>query len=95
MRIPLVKKYSLFFCRLTNVPILSCFGKLQIFVQVDIQEKTIVNMQQINDLNGKVAIITGGSGVLGEAMATGLALAGVKTGIWEEPLKNWKILLIR
>jgi NAD(P)-dependent dehydrogenase (short-subunit alcohol dehydrogenase family) len=38
-------------------------------------------MQQINDLNGKVAIITGGSGVLGEAMATGLALAGVKTGI--------------
>ena len=33
------------------------------------------------ELNGKVAIITGGAGVLGGAMATGLAKAGAKVGI--------------
>ncbi len=33
------------------------------------------------DLNGKVAIITGGAGVLGGAMAEGLASAGAKVGI--------------
>jgi len=33
------------------------------------------------DLNGKVAIITGGAGVLGGAMAEGLAKAGAKVGI--------------
>ncbi len=32
-------------------------------------------------LNGKVAIITGGAGVLGGAMAEGLALAGARVGI--------------
>ena len=33
------------------------------------------------ELNGKVAIITGGAGVLGGAMAAGLAKAGAKVGI--------------
>lgn len=33
------------------------------------------------DLTGKVAVITGGAGVLGGAMATGLAEAGAKVGI--------------
>ena len=32
-------------------------------------------------LNGKVAIITGGAGVLGGAMAEGLAKAGAKVAI--------------
>lgn len=38
-------------------------------------------MQNHFDLSTKVAIITGGSGVLGTAMALGLARAGVKVGI--------------
>jgi len=33
------------------------------------------------DLTGKVAIITGGGGVLGSALAKGLANAGAKIGI--------------
>lgn len=32
-------------------------------------------------LNGKVAVVTGGTGVLGGAMARGLALAGAKVGV--------------
>ena len=38
-------------------------------------------MQNIFDLSGRVAIVTGGTGVLGSAMALGLAQAGVKVGI--------------
>ena len=38
-------------------------------------------MQIQNDLRKKVAIITGGTGVLGFAIASGLAQAGVKVGI--------------
>lgn len=38
-------------------------------------------MNQVFDLNGQVAIITGGNGVLGGAMAKGLAQAGAKVGI--------------
>lgn len=34
-----------------------------------------------SDLDGQVAVITGGAGVLGSAMAKGLAAAGVKVGI--------------
>jgi len=35
----------------------------------------------MSDLSGKVAIVTGGAGVLGSAMARGLAQAGAKIGI--------------
>lgn len=38
-------------------------------------------MNKLFDLNGKTAIITGGNGVLGGAMAEGLAKAGAKVGI--------------
>lgn len=38
-------------------------------------------MDNIFDLSGKVAIVTGGTGVLGGAMAKGLAGAGAKVGI--------------
>ncbi len=33
-------------------------------------------------LDGKVAVVTGGTGVLGSAMAQGLARAGAKVGIF-------------
>src|ERR1700736_4229468 len=36
---------------------------------------------RIFDLNGKVAVVTGGTGVLGRALAIGLARAGAKVGI--------------
>lgn len=38
-------------------------------------------MNNLFDLSGKVAIVTGGTGVLGGAMAKGLAAAGAKVGI--------------
>lgn len=38
-------------------------------------------MNQLFDLTGKVAVITGGNGVLGGAMSEGLAAAGAYTGI--------------
>lgn len=38
-------------------------------------------MSNLFDLSGKVAIVTGGTGVLGGAMAKGLAAAGAKIGI--------------
>ncbi len=38
-------------------------------------------MQELFDLTGKVAVITGGTGVLGGAMATGLAKAGASVAI--------------
>ncbi|MDR8390090.1 SDR family oxidoreductase [Aliifodinibius sp. S!AR15-10] len=38
-------------------------------------------MSNLFDLSGKVAIVTGGTGVLGGAMAKGLAEAGAKIGI--------------
>jgi NAD(P)-dependent dehydrogenase (short-subunit alcohol dehydrogenase family) len=38
-------------------------------------------MNTLFSVEGKVAVITGGNGVLGGAMAKGLAMAGVKTGI--------------
>jgi NAD(P)-dependent dehydrogenase (short-subunit alcohol dehydrogenase family) len=45
-------------------------------------KKNKANMQNsLFDLNHKVAVITGGAGVLGGAMARGLAAAGVKVGI--------------
>ncbi len=34
-----------------------------------------------SDLSGQVAVVTGGAGVLGSAMAKGLASAGVKVAI--------------
>lgn len=37
--------------------------------------------QNLFELSGQVAVITGGAGVLGGAMASGLAQAGVKVGI--------------
>lgn len=40
------------------------------------------------DLTGKVAIVTGGAGVLGGAMALGLAKAGAKLGILSRNEKN-------
>ncbi|RMG20012.1 MAG: SDR family oxidoreductase [Bacteroidetes bacterium] len=36
---------------------------------------------ELFSLDGKVAIVTGGTGVLGSAMAEGLALAGAKVGV--------------
>lgn len=38
-------------------------------------------MNTLFDLTGKVAVVTGGNGVLGGAMAEGLAAAGTKVGI--------------
>lgn len=38
-------------------------------------------MKNLFDLTGKVAVITGGNGVLGGAMSEGLAAAGVRVGI--------------
>lgn len=38
-------------------------------------------MKNLFDLTGKVAVITGGNGVLGGAMSEGLAAAGAKVGI--------------
>jgi NAD(P)-dependent dehydrogenase (short-subunit alcohol dehydrogenase family) len=40
-----------------------------------------VNVANIFSLEGKVAIVTGGTGVLGGAMARGLAAAGARVGI--------------
>jgi NAD(P)-dependent dehydrogenase (short-subunit alcohol dehydrogenase family) len=40
-----------------------------------------VTAEQLFSLNGKVAVVTGGTGVLGSAMARGLARAGAKLGI--------------
>lgn len=40
------------------------------------------------DLTGKVAVVTGGAGVLGGAMAKGLANAGVKVGILSRNKEN-------
>ena len=36
-------------------------------------------MNRMFDLSGRTAVITGGTGVLGSAMAEGLAAAGTKT----------------
>ncbi len=38
-------------------------------------------LNNLFSLNGKVAVVTGGTGVLGGAMARGLALAGAKIGV--------------
>ncbi len=38
-------------------------------------------LQNLFSLNGQVAVITGGTGVLGSAMARGLAQAGAKVGV--------------
>ncbi|HMQ34359.1 MAG TPA: D-mannonate oxidoreductase, partial [Chloroflexaceae bacterium] len=38
-------------------------------------------LQQLFSLEGQVAIVTGGTGVLGGAMALGLARAGAKVGV--------------
>lgn len=40
-----------------------------------------MNLQSLFSLEGKVAIVTGGTGVLGGAIAQGLAAAGAKVGI--------------
>jgi len=40
-----------------------------------------VNIQSLFSLEGKVAVVTGGTGVLGGAIARGLAAAGAKVGI--------------
>ena len=40
-----------------------------------------MNIQSLFSLQGKVAIVTGGTGVLGGAMARGLSAAGAKVGI--------------
>ena len=40
-----------------------------------------MNLQSLFSLEGKVAIVTGGTGVLGGAIARGLAGAGAKVGI--------------
>ena len=42
---------------------------------------TSTQLQQTFSLNGKSAVVTGGTGVLGGAMAHGLAAAGAKVGI--------------
>ncbi len=41
----------------------------------------MANIQSLFSLDGKVAVVTGGSGVLGGAMAEGLAAAGARIGI--------------
>ncbi len=40
-----------------------------------------MNLQTLFDLRGRVAVVTGGSGVLGSAMAGGLSAAGVRVAI--------------
>lgn len=40
-----------------------------------------MNDEQLFDVRGRVAVVTGGSGVLGSAMAGGLAAAGVRVAI--------------
>lgn len=40
-----------------------------------------MRLDQLFDLSGKTAVVTGGSGVLGSAMARGLAAAGARVGI--------------
>ncbi len=41
-----------------------------------------------DDLGGQVAIVTGGAGVLGSAMAQGLAMAGVKVAVMSRTLSK-------
>lgn len=41
-----------------------------------------------DDLGGQVAIVTGGAGVLGSAMAKGLAMAGVKVAVMSRTLSK-------
>jgi len=43
--------------------------------------KVMKFIYELFSLDGKVAIVTGGTGVLGSAMAEGLALAGAKVGV--------------
>jgi len=54
-------------------------------------------MDNLFDLTGRVAVITGGNGVLGGAMAEGLARAGAKVGILgrTEKTVNEKVEAIR
>ena len=40
-----------------------------------------MNLQKLFDLRGRVAVVTGGSGVLGSAMSGGLSAAGVRVAI--------------
>ena len=40
------------------------------------------NMHNLFDLNGHVALVTGGNGGLGLAMAKGLAKAGAQIAVW-------------
>ncbi|MCH2081365.1 MAG: SDR family oxidoreductase [Saprospiraceae bacterium] len=42
------------------------------------------------ELSGKVAVVTGGAGALGGAMAMGLAMAGAKVGVLSRNLTNIK-----
>jgi NAD(P)-dependent dehydrogenase (short-subunit alcohol dehydrogenase family) len=49
------------------------------------------------DLSGRVAIVTGATGVLGGAMARGLAAAGARVGVLgrrEEPAKNVAVEIV-
>lgn len=49
---------------------------------------TIEQIKNLFSLEGKVAVITGGSGVLGEAMAVGLASYGAKVAVAGRSLKK-------
>ena len=47
-----------------------------------------MNISELFDLHGRTALITGGSGVLGRVMASGLAQAGARVAVLgrrEEP----------
>lgn len=52
-------------------------------------------LKELFDLSGKVAIVTGGSGYLGEAMCEGLAESGANIAILGTNLKDGKILAKR
>lgn len=57
------------------------------------KNKTILKMDNLFDVSGKVAVITGGSGILCGAMAKALAARGAKVGILgRTPEKNAKMV---
>lgn len=53
----------------------------------------MVNPQKLFDISGRTAVITGGTGVLGGAMAMGLAQAGVKVVVLGRKKENGDALL--